>query len=263
MSVSPSKGKDNLDNDLSMRQKIEEEFHDIHAKDTRAVDFYNYGALSLADSFLISLMGDLKNKQILEIGCGEGTNTLKFALAGAKVTAIDISGGMVELTKNKAKEAGVGEMVLGVHVGGEDIEFPENQFDIVFGHSVLHHLNLDIATPKLVRALKPSGIGVFLEPLAHNPILNLFRRITPHRRTPTEQPLNLQQLRTMSKSFSHWEHREFYLFSLAAFFWYYVLRSERLFQLTLKHLNKVDTCTFTMIPFLRRFAWVTVIRFFK
>jgi SAM-dependent methyltransferase len=147
--------------------------------------------------------------------------------------------------------------------GGEDIEFPDSSFDVVYGHSVLHHMNLDIATPKIVHVLKAGGVAAFLEPLDHNLLLRAFRMLTPHRRTPTEQPVRLDQMEHMAAQFSRWEHREFYLLSLAAFVWYYGIKSKTLFHATMNLLSPVDDRLCNAVPFLGKLAWVTVVRFVK
>lgn len=247
---------------LTTRHKIEEQFHDAKAREG-VDDFYGFGVLTEADGFLWSWLGDLCGKRLLEIGCGDGSATVRFAKAGALVTAIDISSAMLELTERVVVEHGVGDKVVTYHKGGEDVDFPAESFDIVYGHSVLHHLNLDVAIPRLARILKPKGIAAFLEPLGHNPILNSFRILTPHRRTPTEKPLTFDQLNVIAGNFSRCEHREFYLFSLVAFFWYYVIRNRKLFQFTLGRLASVDSYLFKTLPFARKYAWVAVIRYTK
>jgi SAM-dependent methyltransferase len=251
-----------MEQDLADRHKIEEAFHD-----TKAIqgvdDFYGYGALSLADACLFRSLGDLKGKRLLEIGCGDGVATVRFLKAGARVTAIDISGEMVELTRRAARDAGLSEFVEARKMGGEDLDFPEGTFDIVFGHSILHHLNLDVAGPRIARVLRPGGTAAFLEPLDYNPALNIFRKLTPSRRTPTERPLRWEQLESVATGFSRWRHDEFYLFSLAAFFWYYGIRNRRLFKATQNLLSRVDQRLFELFPSLRRFAWITVAQFVR
>jgi SAM-dependent methyltransferase len=245
---------------LQDRHRTEEQFHD--AKALQGVDdFYRFGALQEAEDHLWQILGDIKGKRVLEIGCGDGTATIRFAKAGAIVTSLDISGEMVELTKRVARDNGVEQQVTALHVGGEDIDFPDCTFDIVYGHSVLHHLNLEIAIPKIVSTLKWGGIATFLEPLDHNPLLSLFRLLTPHRRTPTERPLRLSRVELISTRFSHFEHKEFYLFSLIAFIWYYGLKSKSLFQRTMKALSPLDRTIFKTLPFMRRLAWVVVLRY--
>lgn len=248
--------------DLKHRHEVEEKFHD--AKAIQGVDdFYKFGALEIPDAFAVSALGDVRGKLLLDIGCGDGENSVRFAKAGASVTGIDISGEMVELTRRTAALQGVGERIHAVQMSGEELAFPDDSFDLIYGHSILHHLNLDIAGQNLRRILRRDGEAVFVEPLDYNPILNLFRRLTPRRRTPTERPLTFDQLDKLAGMFSSWEHREFYLLSLAAFVWYYGLRSENLFRATLTIGSRFDSLLFKIIPLLRKYAWVSVIKFVK
>jgi len=248
--------------DLSERHEIEERFHDEKA--LRGVrDFYSFGALDEADRFSREALGDLSGRSLLEIGCGDGEVTVLFAKAGARVTGIDISGEMVSLARGRAGEAGVADRVKALRMSGEDLDFPDSSFDVIYGHSILHHLNLEISARHLERLLRPGGVAVFLEPLDFNPILNLFRLLTPGRRTPTEQPLRFDQLEEIGRRFSGWEHREFYLCALVAFVWYYGIRNETMFRLTMNLFSPIDRIIFRLAPFLRRYAWVTVVKFRK
>jgi SAM-dependent methyltransferase len=44
---------------------------------------------------------------ILDIGCGTGRHSIELARRGFKVTGVDMSGGMLEIARRKAREAGV------------------------------------------------------------------------------------------------------------------------------------------------------------
>ena len=46
-----------------------------------------------------------KDKDVLEIGCGIGTDTINFARAGARVVAIDVSRKSIEVAKKRAEDA--------------------------------------------------------------------------------------------------------------------------------------------------------------
>jgi len=247
---------------LEQRHRIEEEFHDQKAREGQE-DFYSFGALAAADSFALAALGDLHDRRLLEIGCGDGTTSVRFAKAGAWVTSIDISGEMIQLLREKAIREGVREKITAIHVGGETLDFPDESFDLIYGHSILHHLDLARVGSKLAGMLRAGGKAVFLEPLDYNPFLKLFRLLTPARRTPTEKPLTFRDISALAAHFSSWEHEEFYLFSLMAFFWYYGYRSETLFRRTQQALLRLDQAAFTTIPALRRQAWVTVLELRK
>jgi ubiquinone/menaquinone biosynthesis C-methylase UbiE len=246
--------------DVKERQRVEEEFHDAKARIPKG-DFYRFGAIEQANRCLREWIGDVKGKVVLEIGCGEGETIVQFADAGAIVHGIDISQEMVERAIARAEENGVRSRITVVQMGGEELEFPDESVDIVFGQSVLHHLSIDLAMKEIRRVLRPGGSAFFLEPLDHNPIVAVFRRLTPQRRTPTERPLSQEQIMTVGSRFSYWAQREFYLFSLLAFFWYYVIRSEKLFRSTLTIFSWFDEWIFKRFPSSRRYAWVTILQF--
>jgi ubiquinone/menaquinone biosynthesis C-methylase UbiE len=64
-------------------------------------------------------------------------------------------------------------------MNAEATTFPDNSFDLICGSSILHHLNLDKACAEIRRILRPDGGAVFIEPLGHNPLINMFRKLTP------------------------------------------------------------------------------------
>lgn len=242
---------------LTTRQQIERTHHDRVASRERR-DFYAWGALDIADAYACSLIDSPQGKVILDLGCGRGAHTVRFAQSGAHVAAIDLSRGMVTMTQQRAITAGVGDRVAVQQMSAESLGFADATFDYVFGHSVLHHTDLSVTRREVWRVLKPGGRAVFLEPLDHNPLLNLFRRLTPWRRTPTEKPLRLSDLYFFTEPFAHSSHCEFYLLALGAFV-FVPLQRRALFQRALRLLNVVDQKVFRQVPALRRYAWVTVL----
>lgn len=242
---------------LTARQQVEQTHHDRIASRERR-DFYAWGALDAADACAYALIDSPAGNTILDLGCGRGIHAVHFARAGARVAAIDLSGGMASMTQRRAMAAGVGARVAVQQMSAESLGFADATFDYVFGHSVLHHTDLAITRREVHRVLKPGGRAVFLEPLDHNPALNLFRYLTPWRRTPTEKPLSLADLRFFAEPFTRSSHREFYLLALGAFI-FVPFKSRTLFQHTLRLLNAVDQQMFCLVPALRRYAWVTVL----
>jgi SAM-dependent methyltransferase len=77
------------------------------------------------------------------------------------------------------------------------LAFPDRHFDVVFGISILHHLELETALRELRRVLKPGGLALFAEPLDNNPLAWLARWLTPRARTEDERPFRHGDLALM------------------------------------------------------------------
>lgn len=239
------------------RQQIEMEFHNRKALESTRRDFYAWGILSTADRYAYELLGDLRNKVVLDLGCGGGCHALRFAEQGAVVYAVDLSTGMVEKARQKVEEKGLDDRVKVFQMSAEELRFPDESFDLVFGHSILHHTQLDLTRAQVHRVLRRGGKGVFLEPLGHNVLLNLFRKLTPQRRTPTEKPLRIHDVAFFAEPFAVWRSREFYLLALATVA-LLPFRAQGTFERALNWLTSLDEHLLTRWFRLRRYAWVTV-----
>jgi 2-polyprenyl-3-methyl-5-hydroxy-6-metoxy-1,4-benzoquinol methylase len=82
-----------------------------------------------------------KDRRVLEVGCGLGTDTMNFARAGALVTAVDLSEESLELARKRAQIYGVDHRVRFVAADAERLsEFVEPQpYDLVYSFGVIHH----------------------------------------------------------------------------------------------------------------------------
>jgi SAM-dependent methyltransferase len=82
-----------------------------------------------------------KGREVLEIGCGIGTDTVSFARAGARVTAVELSEKSAELARQRVEVFGLGDRVS-IHVGNAE-ELPAlvtpRPFDLVYSFGVIHH----------------------------------------------------------------------------------------------------------------------------
>jgi len=86
-----------------------------------------------------------RDRDVLEIGCGVGTDTVRFARAGARVTAIDLTETAVELTQRRLDAEGLPGTVR--PADAEALPFADASFDLVYSWGVLHH------TPDTARAV--------------------------------------------------------------------------------------------------------------
>jgi SAM-dependent methyltransferase len=209
------------------------------------------------------MLGSVEGKKILEYGCGQGLYSVNFALLGAQVYAFDISEGMVRIAKMIAQINGVTARVA--VVDGEKLAYCDEIFDLIWGTAILHHLNLDKAAYEIHRILKKQGVAIFVEPLGHNPLINLYRFFTPKKRTPSEKPLTFQDIQTLEGYFSEVSHYEFQLFGGIATALSIIFRTKSFIRSKVLNnfLSKVDDAIFRFFPFTRRFCRITVIRLIK
>ncbi len=82
-----------------------------------------------------------------------------------------------------------------------NLEFPDESFDMVIGSSILHHLDFVRALDEIQRVLEPQGRMLFVEPLDNNPIGKIVRALTPQARTEDEQPLRTKEIAEIQKRF--------------------------------------------------------------
>src|SRR3954468_12889275 len=99
---------------------------------------------------------------VLEVGCGTGFFLLNLMQAGlaTKGSVTDLSPGMVQAALRNAEHPGL--PVDGKVADAETIPYPDDTFDLVVGHAVLHHIpDVEAALREVLRVLEPGGRFVF------------------------------------------------------------------------------------------------------
>jgi glycosyltransferase involved in cell wall biosynthesis/ubiquinone/menaquinone biosynthesis C-methylase UbiE len=244
---------------------IEKEFHNKQAIKATTSGFYEFGVLEYIDDYCFNLLKKegLVGKNIVDYGCGSGWNSIRLAKEGANVFAFDISEMMIKTLKYKTQQENLEERITAKEMAAESLEYPDESVDGIIGLGILHHVNLDSAIPEVYRVLKPGGKAVFREPLDGNPIINLFRYLTPKRRTPTEKPLSFSDIKKFEKfNFKEVKHAEFYLFALLSFA-LIGFKNRKLYNLAFTALNKIDSVIFKIFPWVRKYTWITIIEVTK
>jgi SAM-dependent methyltransferase len=203
----------------------ETEFHDGWAASTRLDDVLVRECFeaptAMENQFILARMGDLRGKKLLDIGAGLGESSVYFALRGASVTTVDISPQMVETALALGKKFGV--ELQGIVSSGEFLNVPEETYDLIYVANTIHHVQeRDRLFSQMQRALKPGGRFFSYDPLAYNPVINVYRRMATDVRTPDESPLTVADVRLAKKYFTNVQHREFWISSLLLFVKYYV-----------------------------------------
>ena len=114
---------------------------------------------ALEEPYVRASMGAVRGREVLDLGCGTGRHTAWLADAGARVTAVDFSEGMLEEARQKmAPGARVRFIAHDLH---EPLPFADASFDAVLSGLVLEHLrDLRGFFFEAHRVLRPTGRGV-------------------------------------------------------------------------------------------------------
>lgn len=194
-------------------------------------------------------------KVVLDYCCGNGADGIYIAQAGAKqVTGIDISDISIENCKKLAQREGVTNADYRV-ADAENTGFADNTFDVITEYGSLHHLDLDHAIPEIARILKPDGVVICNEVLAHNPVIHAYRRLTPKMRTVWEVDhiLRRKHFKIMNKYFAKVDMHFFHLMTLFAV----PFRNTPVFNPILKTMEALDS-VLLKIPGIKWLAWQVV-----
>jgi ubiquinone/menaquinone biosynthesis C-methylase UbiE len=174
---------------------------------------------------------DTKDKDILEIGVGLGSDHLRFALNGNRMTAVDLS--REHLRHARQHLAMEGMSTHAVYGDAEQLGFPNETFDAVYAFGVLHHTpNIQAAVSEVRRVLRPGGTAIvglyhlnswffWIQTLIVNGMIKGglwqkgFRRLMadieyrtdPNSATPIVRVYSRRQVRQLFERFGHLELR--------------------------------------------------------
>ena len=252
------------DDKLKDRHLSEEQFsNSMYSNKCSSPEHYRYSPTAIIYSKMKKKLGDIKGKRVLEYGCGTGWITYDLASMGGIIDSFDISQVAVDKVDQLLKEHNLDRNCNIKKMAAEDLNYPDNYFDIVFGFAILHHLDLDKAIPELHRVMKPSGRAYFAEPLGNNPIINLYRKFTPQYRTIDESPIKLKEFSEHTNLFSEFFHEEVYLTALVPSLLVYLPCFGRFFNRLVNPLMKLDEFLLKHSPELGKWAWYSIFSFHK
>ena len=250
----------------------ERQFHDAWAStidvDGIRVKDYFEACTAPENRFILKQLGDITGEKLLDLGCGAGENSVYFAKKGALCVATDYSPGMVEVALKLAETNGV--KIEGCTANAMELEFPDNTFDIVYASNLLHHLpEPKMAIREMHRVLKPGGKACFWEPLKHNPVINVYRRMATKVRTEDETPLDINIVKFVNSMYSEVAYDTFWLATLWIFLRFYLIErvhpnKERYWKKIIieqarlepeyRRLENLDKLL-KKLPGMKRFAW--------
>jgi SAM-dependent methyltransferase len=164
--------------------------------------------------YAFHLVGDARGLQVLDLGCGTGSNSALLAARGARVTSMDISPDLLALAERRFELDGLGPMAHAVCGSAHSIPLPTGSTDLVFGAAILHHLDLALTAREVHRVLKPGGRAIFSEPIRNSRVLTWLRGLIPYRApdvSPFERPLRHDEIASFGAAFTLRRSRTFRL----------------------------------------------------
>jgi ubiquinone/menaquinone biosynthesis C-methylase UbiE len=114
--------------------------------------------VALEEPHVDAALGDVRGLTVADVGCGTGRHSLRLARAGAKVTGVDFSSGMLSRAQAKAGDLPVAWVQ---HDVTTRLPFDDGHFDRVVCGLVLEHIP-DLARffGELRRLCRPDGLIV-------------------------------------------------------------------------------------------------------
>lgn len=246
----------------NVRKQIEQDHYDARARGEyiRAVNVYDQAYLDYLTEQSFAWIGPLENRRILYYGCGLNWDTAdRFRSSGAQTVMIDLSYQSVRMLAHKIVKEEADKELTVLQMDCERLGFRDRAFDIVYGRAILHHLDTDEAAREIARVLRPGGRAVFQEPLNMNLFINLFRRLTPRWRTPTEHPLSFADLKAVGQHFRRMTHIEFGLTAIVGVIVNGLLEKVGIAPRNIMPLLHLDAFLLRCAPWLRRLCWGTLI----
>lgn len=125
----------------------------------RETEAYRFEKLDYLDRVID--YGGHAGEDLLDVGCGLGNDTSRFARGGARVTGIDIAPNAIRLSEENFRQRGLeGRFEL---MNGEAMTFPDASFDFVYCHTVLHFTaHPERMVGEIHRVLRPGGRAVLM-----------------------------------------------------------------------------------------------------
>jgi SAM-dependent methyltransferase len=158
------------------------------------------------------LLGNVRGKTVLDLGCGSGENLVPLAKRGADVIAIDISPELIQLARQRLSSCGLAATLR--EGSAYETGLPDESVDVVFSMALLHHLDLPTARNEIYRVLRPGGLFILREPIRFSPTMNSLRGLFPAPKADIsdyEHPLTRAELATVTQGFAVVAERTFRL----------------------------------------------------
>jgi ubiquinone/menaquinone biosynthesis C-methylase UbiE len=241
---------------ISNRKEIDRQSLEVESFYKKYSNVKYYSITRKSKDFIRQWLADqCSGKVALDYCCGTGGGAIEMASYGAFAYGIDISDERIRSAKDHAAKIGFEDKVKYSIMDAEKMDFSDDTFDVILCSGVLHHLDLENAYRELFRVLKPSGKIICNEPLVYNPIINIYRRLTPHLRTAWEihHILTLRDINKAGTYFSNISIKYYHLISIFA-----VPFQKSIFGNVVLSILEIIDSIILRIPFLQMLAWQVI-----
>jgi SAM-dependent methyltransferase len=152
--------------------------------------YYYTTNISLSSKFAGRRMTDvtlesleIKSKNILDIGCGDGVHTIELDLFGEpkRIIAGDIADKAIHVARNNSAGRNISYMVNSAY----ELPFRSKSFDIAILRATLHHM--DDPQKAIQEALRVADVIWIIEPNGYNPGLKFNERFGSYHRKHQEK----------------------------------------------------------------------------
>ena len=148
-----------------------------------------------------------KGRRMLEVGCGVGTDLVRFAKHGAAVTGVDLAQVSIDLAKQNFALNGVtGDLRT---MNGEDMQIDDESFDVVYAHGVLQYTDdPQRMIREIHRVLRPGGEAILMVYNRYSwlyALSKVFGTTLEHEDAPAFKTFSIRQFKRMLSGFSRVE----------------------------------------------------------
>lgn len=208
-----------------------------------------YAAARTSKEYLRSWIRDnARGKIFLDYACGSGGYTIRAAEGGAALAiGMDLSESGISVGRRLAAGKGLSGNTFFLQGDCEATGLPDESIDTILCSGMLHHLDLEVALPEMSRILKPGGKCLAVEAFKYNPLIWLYRRLTPRYRTRWEENhiIGLKEIGQIRRLLDVRDVRHWHFFNLFAV----PLRSTPLFGPLLAAGDFLDRVVLSVFPF--------------
>lgn len=147
------------------------------------------------------LLGDVRGKTALDLGCGSGENIVALVERGARVIGIDVSPELIALARQRLALA---KLEATVQVGSAyDTGLPDACVDVIFCIALVHHLDIERVRKEMRRVLAGDGKVILMEPVRFSKFYARLRNLLPARGNVSEyeHPLTRSEFAAINECF--------------------------------------------------------------